>query len=486
MNNFKIITQPLNWLVAFLLVAFVAGCSGGGNGSRIADTTAPTVTSTAPADLAPSIAINTNITATFSEAMNPSTINSTTFTLKQGTTPVTGTVTYVGNTAIFHPNINLTGGLTYTATITTGAKDLAGNALAAPKTWSFITNTTIDTIPPTVSSTLPANGAMGVPLNTSITANFNETIDPSTINFSTFTLQKQGTTTDILGAITGTSATFKPTYNLDPNAVYTATLSTGVKDLAGNALAAPYTWSFNTGSALAAGPAPVNLGGAGNYVILAKTGISTTGATSITGNLGVSPNVATSITGFTLTLDATKCFSTSAQVPGYKVYAADFSTANGCTSMPDTATLLTTAVSDMMTAYTDAAGRAPDVTELGAGNISGMTLSPGTYKWSSGLSITTGVTLSGGPNDVWIFEIAQDLTLASGAQVTLAGGALPKNIFWQVAGGTGVNLGTTSHLEGVVLAAKAITLNTGASVNGRLLAQSAVTLQANAITQPAP
>ena len=323
MNNFKIITQPLNWLVAFLLVAFVAGCGGGGgNGSRIADTTAPTVISTAPVDLAPSIAINTNITATFREAMNPATINSTTFTLKQGTTPVTGTVTYVGNTAVFNPSVNLAGTTTYTATITTGAKDLAGNALAAPKTWNFITSTIIDTTPPMVSTTLPANGAMAVPLNTSVVANFNEPIDASTFNFSTFSLHKQGTTTDILGAITGTSATFKPTYNLDPNSVYIATLSTGVKDLAGNALAAPYTWSFNTGTALAAGPAPVNLGGAGNYAILAETLISTTGATTITGNLGVSPAAASFIQGFGLILDGTGCFSTSSLVTG-RIYAAD-------------------------------------------------------------------------------------------------------------------------------------------------------------------
>jgi hypothetical protein len=250
---------------------------------------------------------------------------------------------------------------------------------------------------------------------------------------------------------------------------------------------APTLPGAGTGSGgLGKGPSPVVLGGAGNYVILAKTAISTVPTSAITGDLGLSPAAASFITGFgALPLDATKCFSTSSQVTG-KVYAADYSTANGCTSMPDTATLLTTAVSNMLTAYTDAAGRAPDYTELGAGNISGMTLVPGTYKWSTGVSITTGVTLNGGPNDVWIFEIAQDLTVANGARVTLAGGALPKNIFWQVGGGTGVAIGTTAHMEGVILAAKAITVNTGASANSRLLAQSAVTLNANALTQPAP
>jgi len=164
-----------------------------------------------------------------------------------------------------------------------------------------------------------------------------------------------------------------------------------------------------------------------------------------------------------------------------QIFAADYNT-GACT----TPAVLTTAVNNMMTAYTDAAGRAPDYTELGAGDISGKTLAPATYKWSSGVLVTTDVTLNGGPNDVWIFEIAQDLTVGNGAHVVLSGGALPKNIFWQVAGGTGVAIGTTAHMEGVVMAAKAITLNTGATANSRLLAQTAVTLKGNTLTQPAP
>jgi hypothetical protein len=142
----------------------------------------------------------------------------------------------------------------------------------------------------------------------------------------------------------------------------------------------------------------------------------------------------------------------------------------------------------METAYTNAAGRAPTTgfTELFAGNLSGKTLVPGCYKWSTGVLINSDVTLNGGPNDVWIFQIAGDLTQASATHVILTGGALPKNIFWQVAGGTGVALGTTAHFEGIILAQKAITLNTGASINGRLLAQSAVTLDSNTVSQPAP
>ncbi|TSC81970.1 MAG: hypothetical protein G01um101420_753 [Parcubacteria group bacterium Gr01-1014_20] len=174
---------------------------------------------------------------------------------------------------------------------------------------------------------------------------------------------------------------------------------------------------------LAAGPASVNLGASGNFVILTKSGISTTGSTSITGDIGVSPIAATAITGFGLIADASNTFSTSAIVTG-KVYAANY-------SAPTPATM-TTAVLDMQTAYTDAAGRTgPTATELGAGNIGGMTLAPGLYKWSTGVTIPTDVTLSGGANDVWIFQIAQNLNISSGAKIVLMGGAQAANIFWQ-------------------------------------------------------
>jgi hypothetical protein len=248
---------------------------------------------------------------------------------------------------------------------------------------------------------------------------------------------------------------------------------------------APKSAGAGTGLAGAGhGPAPVVLGVAGNYVILAETLISTTGTTAITGDLGMSPAAATYVQGFGLILDGAgtppACFSTSSLVTG-KIYASTYNT-GGCT----TPSVLTTATTNMTTAYTDAAGRAPDFTEVGAGNISGMTLPAGTYKWGTGVLIASDVTLTGGANDVWIFEVAQDVTLANGIKVVLAGGALPKNIFWQVAGGAGVIIGTTAHMEGVIMTAKAITVNTGATANSRFLAQSAVTLNANTITQPAP
>ncbi|QTN30727.1 DUF3494 domain-containing protein [Rhodoferax sp. AJA081-3] len=224
-----------------------------------------------------------------------------------------------------------------------------------------------------------------------------------------------------------------------------------------------------------AGRAAVNLGSSGNFVVLAKTGISTTGATAIVGDIGVSPAAASFITGFGLIADATNTFATSSLVMG-KVYAADYA--------PPTPVSMTTAISDMQTAFTDAAGRTlPDFTELGAGNISGMTLTPGLYKWGTGVLVTgVGVTLSGGPDAVWIFQIGQDLTVASSAAITLSGGAQAKNVFWQVSGKA--TLGTASNFKGILLSQTLISAGTGAVVTGRLLSQTAVTLDATRVTAP--
>lgn len=217
----------------------------------------------------------------------------------------------------------------------------------------------------------------------------------------------------------------------------------------------------------------VGLGASGDYAILAMSGVSTVPTSAVTGNVGVSPAAATYITGFSLIADATNVFSTSTQVTG-QVSASDY-------AVPTPATL-TTAVADMLLAFTDAAGRAPDVTELGAGDIGGMTLKPGVYQWGTGLLIPTDVTLSGSKTDMWIFQVAQDLTIDSGVKVVLAGGALAKNVVWQVAGL--VEIGTTAHCEGIILTKTAATLATGSSLNGRLLAQTSVDIDGSTIVAP--
>jgi len=234
--------------------------------------------------------------------------------------------------------------------------------------------------------------------------------------------------------------------------------------------------SGGTGDAATVGGAlAVNLRSAGDYVVLAESNISTVPPAVITGNVGISPMAATFITGFSLIADSTNVFSTSAQVTG-KIYAADY-------AVP-TPSNLTTAIGDMGLAFTDAAGRAPDVTELGSGSIGGMTLAPGVYKWGTGLLIPTDLTLNGSETAVWIFQVAQNVMLGNGVTVHLTGGAVARNVFWQVAGS--VDLGTTSHFEGIVLCQTMINVRTGASITGRLMAHTAVTLDSSTVAQPTP
>jgi ice-binding like protein len=219
------------------------------------------------------------------------------------------------------------------------------------------------------------------------------------------------------------------------------------------------------GASSAQPEAPVDLGTAENFAILSKAGVSSTGATQVAGDVGVSPIDASGVTGFALVLDGSGTFATSSKVIG-KVYAADYSN--------PTPAYLTTAVSDMETAYSDAAGRTPDVSELGAGGIGGLVITPGVYRWGTAVTIDTDVTLSGGPAAVWIFQISGTLDTASATKVILSGGAQADNIFWQVTGQT--TLGTTSEFSGIILGQTGIAMNTGATLDGRAFAQTAVTL----------
>ncbi|MDP2791011.1 MAG: ice-binding family protein [Rectinemataceae bacterium] len=332
-----------------------------------------------------------------------------------------------------------------------------------------------DVLAPTVISSLPADGTIDVARNRNVTATFSEAMDAATVDVASFSLAQGLTPVPAMVSYEGLVATLDPADDLAINTTYTATITVDVTDSAGNAMESAYVWSFTTGVNTAAGPSPVDLGTAKDYAALAKSGISTTGTTAITGDIGVSPAAATYITGFSLSLDATNVFSISSYVTG-SVYAADY-------AVPTPANL-TTAIGDMETAYTDAAGRTlPDGTELYAGDLSGQTIPAGLYKWGTGVLINGSVTLSGGANDVWIFQIAQDLSVGNGAMVTLSGGALAKNVFWQVAGQT--TLGTTSDFKGIVLCKTLIEVSTGSMINGRLLAQTAITLDAVALTEPA-
>lgn len=365
-------------------------------------------------------------------------------------------------------------------------QDLTGVASTSDGT---VTNPALYSTSPSDQATNIAtsvNSPQNVVSGTLVTATFNQPMDPATLNSSPagtqLTFRVNSTNGyNVPGTVAlnaaKTVASFTPSASaLSPNTRYIATVSTAAKSVEGSSMTQSATWSFTTKAVASSSQAPVNLGTARKFAVLSKSGVSTVPNSVVTGNIGVSPIAHTAITGFSVTADSSTMFSTSDQVHGH-IYAAD--------STAPIPAYLTTAVGDMEAACVDAAGRAlPDFVELGAGEIGGRTLVPGLYKWGTGVSIAKDVTLSGGPDDVWILQIAGTLTQAAATKVILTGGAQAKNVFWQPA--DVVAIGTTAHFEGIILAKTMIAMKTGASMNGRLLAQTAVTLEQNVVTQPAP
>lgn len=222
------------------------------------DITPPLVSSVTPADNAVSIAKGTNATVTFSEKMSAGSITSSTFILKQGATSIPGTVSGTGALAVFTPTSALTPNTLYSCTITTGVKDSSGNALLADYTWSFTTAADPDTQKPTVLSVGPVNNATAVPTNSKVTITFSKPMNASSINASTVTLKKGTTAVTGTVAYSGTTATFAPSSALDASSVYTCTVTTGVKDAAGNTMASNYTWSFTTANTVDVTPPTVS------------------------------------------------------------------------------------------------------------------------------------------------------------------------------------------------------------------------------------
>jgi hypothetical protein len=366
---------------------------------------------------------------------------------------------------------------------------------------------------PTVISSISSNGDTNVPVRIHnggtnlvtvkvVTATFSEPMDPATITpLGVFTIRDDTLGIDVPGVVTmnatNTIATFTPNVaTLNLNTDYTATISTAAKNAGSiTAMPNPVAWSFTTMSGSFANQtspfvaqAPVDLLSADNFAILAKTTITDVPASAITGNIGLSP-----ATGFAAKV-------TCAEMALGQIYTVDAAYVGADTSCVAAGpgankTLADNAIADMGTAYAEAAARTlPDATELGAGNISGLTFYPGLYKWSTDVDINTDITLDaqGDTNAVWIFQISGDLTVAPGGslplgiKVNLTGGAKASNVFWQVGGLTGATLDTYSTFNGTILSAKQVIANTGAVVNGRLFADTQVTLQQNSVTKPTP
>jgi hypothetical protein len=439
------------------------------------DTTKPTVIFTNPANTAISVPINGRIIAMFSEDMSPGSLSTATFKVtKPGGTAIVGTVAYASGSATFRPSYGLKTNTHYIATITTVAKDLAGNPLASNYVWSFDTGAGSDIVRPTVTSTNPLSNALAVPIDQKVNATFSEAMNYATITTGDFRLTWSGG--NVVGTVTYfydatnnvTIASFVPQANLLINTMYTATITNEAMDLADNALSGNtpsgnYVWQFTTGSTT--GLSTVPLGAATNFAVLAAATVTNTAtATNVTGDIGLWPG--TSVTNFPPGID------------------------NGTMHVNDPAAQSGEAALNI--AYNDAKGRVGAFTPA-IGNIGGLVFTPGLYRSATSTAISGGGDLildaKGDPHAVFIFQIGSTLTTSSGFGVTLRGGAKSSQIFWQV--GTSATIGTGTHFAGNILAKTSITVVSGAVVDGRALAGAAdltgaVTMDNNTVVRPAP
>jgi hypothetical protein len=507
----------------------------------VPDTTRPRVTLTVPATTNPGptagVPTNTAITAVFSEDMAPATINppapaTATFTLTgPGSTVVAGDVTYtVGSrTATFTPRAVLAAGTTYTATITTAATDLAGNALAGNQAplpaasnyvWTF---TTAGVAPPaniSVLSTNPASGAVNVPTSASVNATFNVPsglrMDPATVTSATFTvtgpapaLTPVTAASVVLDAATGRIATFTPQSALTAGVTYTATIKggvNGVKDLAipANTMVSDYSWNFTVASAPPPPPPPIVLGSASTFGVFGgSAGMTSSGLlTVINGDIGTTA-VSTAVTGFH---DAGPgCIYTETPLNvgtvNGKIYTAPPPPTVACPTEGTAATfaIASAARADALAAYNSLVALPPGANP--GGNLAGLTLAPGTYTAPAGSFMIEGGDLTldaqGDANAVWVFQMATTLTVggpgaAAPQSIILANGAQAKNVYWQVGSAATINAGGGGTMVGTIIAQAGAAFSTGGNVaivtlNGRALSLGAsVTLVNTVINVPGP
>jgi len=460
-------------MITALLVGLMTGC---GKWNEVTDpflgpldTTAPTVLSTIPVDDAVGVALNSNLTARFSETMDSSTITQSTFTLKRGSTTVAGSVTYAGLSAVFNPTSNLLASTVYTAAITTGVTDEAGNHLESGFSWTFTTGAAADAVRPTVVSTVPLAGATGVAININPTAAFSEEMDPT--RTAAFTLQHGSTF--VTGEVTyvGATATFTAP-DLLPSTLYTATITTAARDLAGNTLLANKVWTFTTGTS--AGQLTVPLGTAARFAILSSTAITDIPTSSITGDVGVTPGVRSAITGMLA--------GDGQVVSGYAIYAAD--------DADPVPAMLIAAKADAKIAFDNARDAVRGTPAAISGNLNGLTLAPGLYESGTSIEISPNGFLyldaGGDANAVFIIRSATTITTESTSEVVLQGNAQAGNIYWTA--GSAITLGTNSKMKGTLIAGTSISLLTGARLDGRALIQGAtagqVSLDQNIVVKP--
>jgi hypothetical protein len=463
-----------------------------------ADTTSPTVISTDVSDGTTGLPVNRNSTATFSEPMDPTTLVSpaTSYTVCStgtGALPggacvganVAGAVTYLGNTATFNPTVDLSPNTWYKSTISTAATDLAFNALIAGSVlnpWNWQTGAVADTIPPKINSTNPVNnlaagtpGSGLIPITQTINATFSEAMSPATMITANFTVKETVSSANVTGTVAydGASniASFLPQLSLTPDTSYTATVSTGAKDLANNALVAgvaPNPWTFRTAPVPPPVPLAINLGSASTSGIASNGGMTSSGVTFVNGDIALYPtntcSDATGGPGLILCTGQTKwnTHPTGMTVNGSIYWAGG----------PDNAIALSI-TNDLNTAFVNGMAKpTPIATGFLAGEIGGKTVTPGIYKEGSTLLVSgnLGVTTLdalGDANAVFIFQVGSALTSSVSAQIKLANGAQARNVWFLVT--TTANIGVGTLWNGNILAGASINVLSGSTVNGRLL-----------------
>ncbi|HXO05911.1 MAG TPA: Ig-like domain-containing protein [Candidatus Sulfotelmatobacter sp.] len=481
-----------------------------------ADTTAPTVIATLPASGAISVPTNQAITATFSKVMDSATITASgTFTLAVtgvGGAAVPGTVGYAGTSATFQPASALAANTEFTATITTAAEDLSGNALAADFVWSFTTGAGPDTTSPTITLTSPASVSLNIPLNAAVSATFSKAMNPVTVTApGTFTLAVAGADgASVAGNVTydpaSRIATFTPAANLTPDKEYTATITNAATDLAGNPLAAgttPNPWSFTTGRS--ASPAGPNLGTSSTFgSIGGGAGITNQGInTVINGNIGTT-SASTAVTGFHDAGPGCTYTETPLNVGTVNgnIYTAPPAPDGTCPEgNATTFSIATQALSDANTAFINLSPASrPGGIDPGAGQLGGIAPLPaGTYKAAGGSFLITGSDLTldgqGDSNAIWVFQMASTLIVGDPGtprNVILTNGAQAKNVFWQVGSTATINAAGGGTMVGTIIASAGVTFSTAGNatittLNGRALGLNAsVTMVNTVVNVPAP
>jgi Ice-binding-like/Bacterial Ig-like domain len=440
----------------------------------------PLVISTSPTTNETAVVLNKVLSATFNMPMDPATLNTTTFTLKQGANTIAGIVSYIGNTAFFTPNVNLTANTNYTATITIAATNLAGTPLASNYVWNFTTGTIVA---PRILNVSPFNNETGVQLNKVLSAAFDMAMNTTSIlSPTTFTL-KQGNN-NVTGVVTyvGNTAFFTPTINLLANTNYTATITTAAQNLASVGIANNYVWTFTTLNAFNGpiiGDASI-FGAFGGNAGITNQGLNTI---VINGSIGTTA-ASTLITGFH---DATAIYTETPLNKG--------NVTNGIFTappMPGTAASFAIASQGLLAAnalyLSISPANMPGGTDPGAGELGGLTLTPGVYKSASGtFNITTGnLTLDaqGDPNAVWVFQTAAGLTVGiagpTGAKsVNLINGGLPNNVFWYVGSAATINAAGGGVMTGNIISTAGVTFSTAGNAVQTILNGRAISLVAS-------